>query len=468
MVKRNLSALGIDLSDKTLHFCAMTAEAGVVAEGKLSLTAARVAELWKLHGDVDVVVLEAGTPSTWVRDMLSELGSRVIVADPRKLKAVTDSVRKSDERDARMLARLGLADEELLAPTHVRAPEHRRALALLKVRDQQVRARTATVLEIRSQVKLVGGRMPRCDAAQFHQHEDAVPAELRDVLAPLFDTLRGLATSIGRLDDLLEGEGAKFPVVARLQKVDGVGPVTALAFVAVVGDPRRFARTRDIGAYLGLVPRRDQSGVADPSRRISKAGCGFLRRLLTQCAQSICRAGGKDSALRRRALASLAVKGKPGKRKVVVAIARKLSVLLLSLWKSGQSWTPLHRVAAAPVVDAPQPAVPGECGLCLAPPEGVTESAPPASARTHACTGGQSPTRSADGSMGRAGASTAGRPGASGPGVSPPPATARPATPSAPATPACAGDPASPASASGARPRGKRGRSAAEGVPPSR
>ena len=84
--------------------------------------------------------------------------------------------------------------------------------------------------------------------------------------------------------------------MSQLTQIDGVGTITALAFVAVVGEPTRFANTRDIGAYLGLVPRRDQSGLSDPSRRISKAGCGFLRRLLTQCAQTVCRARGKVSA----------------------------------------------------------------------------------------------------------------------------------------------------------------------------
>lgn len=468
MIKRNQSALGIDLSDKTANFCAMNADVGVVAEGKVPLAVAKLAEVWRLHGPVDVVVMEAGTPATWVQELFTGLGARVIVADPRKLRAVTDSVRKSDERDARMLARLGLADEELLAPTYVRAPEHRRAMTLLKVRDQQVRARTATVLEVRSMVKLAGSRMPKCDAADLHAHEDAVPEELREVLAPLFDTLRALQVSIGRLDQMVREEGEKFPVVARIAKIDGVGPITALAFVAVVGNPDRFPRTRDIGAYLGLVPRRDQSGQADPSRRISKAGCGFLRSLLVQCAQSVCKARGKDTAQRRWAHGRLEIVGKPGKRKVVVAVARKLAVLMLSLWKSGQAWTPLHRVATAELADAPQPVVPDECGPCHA-PQGDTESAPSTTTRTHTCTEGMPLTKSADGSMGRTGASAKlrARRARDAGDVARASASARPATPSAPAEPACAGGPASPASTSSARPRSRRGRVAAEGVSPS-
>lgn len=468
MVKRNQSSLGIDLSDKTANFCAMNADTGVVAEGKVSLTAPSIAALWRSRGSVDVIVLEAGTPSAWVRDLLTSLGARVIVADPRKLKAVTESVRKSDERDARMLARIGLADEELLSATYTRPPELRRAMLLLKARDQQVRARTSTILEIRSQVKFAGGRMPRCDAANFHDFESAVPDDIREDLSPLFKSLRNLAEVIAEFDERIKAASAALPIVAKLAKIDGVGPITALAFVALVGDPARFQKTRDIGAYLGLVPRRDQSGLQDPIRRISKAGCGMLRRLLTQCAQSICRARGKDTALRRKAHAQLEIRGKSGKRKVVIATARKLAVLMLSLWKSGQTWTPLHRVAAKPAVDAPQPVVLDECVWRLAPSEGVAKSAPSTSTRTHACTGGDAPTKSADGSTGRSGASTSGtpRPRESRPDVARASASARPATPSAPATPACAGDPASPASADHAKPGSKRGRTAAEGVPP--
>jgi transposase len=406
MIKRNQSSLGIDLSDTTMNFCRMTAADGIVAEGKEILAPAKVAALWREHGEVDVVVIEAGTPSTWVHELLTELGARVIVADPRKLQAVTSSVRKSDVRDAQMLARLGLADEELLSPTYVRTPELRRAMSLLKVRDQQVRARTATVMEARSMVKLAGGRLPKCDASALHLHEDEVPEVLRDVLAPLFETLRALERSIDRLDELVAEEGAKFPVVARLAKISGIGPITALAFVAVVGDPTRFARTRDIGAYLGLVPRRDQSGQADPIRRISKAGSGFLRRLLVQCAQSACKARGRDTAYRRWAHHRFELTGKAGKRKVVVAVARKLAVLMLSLWKSGQAWNPLHRVATVAVVDAPQPVVHDECAMPLAPIEGGDETAPSSATRTQPCTEGKSLTKSADGSTGHPGAST--------------------------------------------------------------
>lgn len=461
MVKRNHSALGIDLADRTAQFCVMTAEAGLVDEGKVELSPRKLGELWRAHGDVDVVVLEAGSPATWVTELLEGLGARVIVADPRKLKAVTDSVRKSDVRDAQMLARLGLADEDLLSPTYVRPPEHRRAMSQLRLRDQVVRQRAATIAEIRATVKLDGLRLRGCEAELVHRQEAELPPELATLLAPMFVALRTQDAVIAAYDAQITETSKQFPGVALLDEIDGVGPITALAFVVVVGDPARFAHTRDIGAYLGMVPRRDQSGQADPSRRITKAGCGFVRRLLVQCAQVLCRPTGKDSALRRRAQAMLERRGKAGKRQTVVAVARKLSVVMLSMLKSRQAWQPLHRVASAPGVGAPQTEVHGECAARFDQSKVARQTAPSSSSRTQACTGGESPITSADGSTGRRGAPTPRTRSRAVPVTRRSP-SATPATPSAPASPACAGDPAGVASASSAGPRDGRGRFAAK------
>ena len=250
-----------------------------------------------------------------------------------------------------------------------------------------------------------------------------------------------------------------------------MGPITALAFVTVVGDPARFARTRDVGAYLGMVPRRDQSGASDPKLPITKAGCGFLRRQLVQCAQFLLGPLAHDCALRRQGLRKLAQLGDGAKKKVVVAIARKLAVLLLSLWKQQTTWEPLHRIADSEPVDAPQPVVNGECAKPLG-ADPVTETAPPPATRTQSCTGGPGPTPSANGSAGRTGASEARIRGSAKPrsraGSANVAAGARSTTPSALAPPARAGDPASPGSASRDARASKRGRCAAEGAPPSK
>jgi len=411
MLKRNASALGLDLSDRTFNFCRLTEGTSPPVEGKRRLTKLDLSEVWALY-PADVVVIEAGTPSSWVADHLVSLGARVIVADPRKLRAVTADVRKSDLRDARMLARLGLADEDLVAPTYVRSVAHRRWMALLKARDQLVRVRTATILEVRSQVKVAGGRLPPCTTKGFERCQALLPADLAPLLGPSFDVIRSVNVAISQLDDQIEAAGKADPDVQRLRRVHGVGPITALAFVAVVGDPTRFARTRDVGAYLGMVPGRSQSGDDDPQMRITKAGCGFLRRLLVQCAQFLIGPFAKDCTLRRKGLALVERMGpKLGRRKAVIAIARKLAVVLLSLWKRQTDWQPLHRVADVQSGDAPQPVVDGECALSLGAFELVTETAPPPATQTQPCTAPKTGP-SANGSAGQPGATplTANRP----------------------------------------------------------
>ena len=130
----------------------------------------------------------------------------------------------------------------------------------------------------------------------------------------------------------------RYPEATRLKEVDGVGPITALTFVLTIDDVQRFAHTRDVGAFLGLVPRRDQSGMRDKALPISKCGDQFLRRLLVNCAQYIMGPFGKKSDLRTHGLAMLERLGEKSKKRAVVATARKLSVVLMSLLKSGASW----------------------------------------------------------------------------------------------------------------------------------
>ena len=133
----------------------------------------------------------------------------------------------------------------------------------------------------------------------------------------------------------------------RLLEVPGVGELIALAFVLVVGDPSRFPKNRDVGAYLGLVPRRDQSGESDPQLPITKCGDAMLRRLLVQGAQYVLGPFGPDSDLRRWGQARVERGGRNAKRRAVVAVARRLSVLLLALWKTDSAYEPLRRSTPA-------------------------------------------------------------------------------------------------------------------------
>jgi transposase len=139
----------------------------------------------------------------------------------------------------------------------------------------------------------------------------------------------------------------KYPDTAPLRSVFGVGPVTALTLVLTLADPQRFARSRDVGCYLGLRPQRSQSGEHDPQLGITKAGNPYLRWLLVECAHRLLRVDAPDSAIKRWGQKLCERGGKNAPKRAIVAVARKLAVLLHKLWSTQQCWEPLYGVRPA-------------------------------------------------------------------------------------------------------------------------
>jgi transposase len=290
------------------------------------------------------VALEAGTHSPWVSRLLQQLGCQVYVGNPRKLRMIWDSIDKSDERDARMLALVCRLEPKLLWPIRHRDAASHRDLEVIKARDMLVQSRTKLINHVRSAVKGFGERLPRCSAASFGSRITAdLPPELGEALQPLVESIAELSDRIRQLDNrirLLAQE--HYPQAQRLQQVPGVGPITALAYVLTLEDPLRFGKSRMVGAYLGLTPRRDQSGLTDKQLPISKAGNRYLRKLLVGCAHYIIGPFGPDTALRRHGLAIAARGGKNARKRAAVAVARKLSVLLHRLWVSAEAYQPFY------------------------------------------------------------------------------------------------------------------------------
>jgi transposase len=177
-------------------------------------------------------------------------------------------------------------------------------------------------------------------SASFHKLVlKEVPESIGEMIAHNVAAIAELTERIKALDNSISRVAAeRYPETIYLQQVSGVGPITSLYFVLKVGNPGRFRRTRDIGAFLGLCPKRDQSGETDKELRISKCGDRYLRRLLVGAAQYILGPFGADSALREHGL-RLAREGTArAKKRAVVAVARKLAVLLLTLWKSREPY----------------------------------------------------------------------------------------------------------------------------------
>jgi transposase len=166
---------------------------------------------------------------------------------------------------------------------------------------------------------------------------------LRPALEPLLETIASMTERIREYDRELQTLASElYPETKLLQQVHGVGTLTALAFVLTLEDPSRFATSRVVGAYLGLVPGKDQSGERDPQKGISKRGNGLLRKLLVGSAHRILGPFGEDSDLRRHGLKIAERGGKNAKKRAVVAVARKLSVLLHRLWVGGEVYEPLY------------------------------------------------------------------------------------------------------------------------------
>ena len=207
-------------------------------------------------------------------------------------------------------------------------------------------------------LKSFGYRVKKYAAPGFHrQVAGQIPEELQPALQPLLDTLAALAQRILEFEGEIRRLSTKaYPETALLTQVSGVGPITALRYVLTIEDPRRIERSRNVGAYLGLRPRQRQSGQGDPELRITKAGDRELRTLLVQCAQYILGPFGKDSDLRRWGLKLASRGAATAKKKAVIALARKLAVLLHRLWLTGEVYEPLRNANRSRAAKAHTPA----------------------------------------------------------------------------------------------------------------
>jgi transposase len=335
--------IGVDLGDKWSQFCVLDDQGEVCEEGRIAST---TAAMRKRFGSMDPcrIVIEVSTHSPWVQRLLNDLGHEVITAHTQAVRLIYGSTSKDDRLDAERLARLGRVDPKLLHPIRHREGSAQADRAVIRSRDVLVRCRTKLVNHARGLVKSMGGRLPTCTAESFHKRvREALPKELKPALGPILEILAALTCRIRRYDQLIERLASKrYPETDLLRQVSGVGPVTALSYVLTVEDPTRFRSSRSVGAYLGLRPRRSQSGAQDPELRITKAGDHDLRRLLVGSAQYILGPFGPDTDLRRWGLALAARGQKNAKKRAVVAVARKLAVLLHRLWVTAEVYEPLR------------------------------------------------------------------------------------------------------------------------------
>jgi transposase len=260
------------------------------------------------------------------------------------VRLIAESDAKTDRTDAETLARLGRLDPQLLRPVTHRGEQVQADLAVIRSRRGLVAARTLLINQVRGTVKASGARLPGCSSHSFPgKVAPAIPKELQPALFPLLIGIGELSKQIVALDAQIERMiDARYPEAKALQQVAGVGPLISLTFILTLADPTRFAKSRQVGAYLGLTPRQRQSGERAPQLRISKTGDGYLRQLLVQAAHYILGHRAPDSDLRRWGLKRTAVGGANAKKRTIVAVARKLAILLHHLWISGEVYMPMR------------------------------------------------------------------------------------------------------------------------------
>jgi transposase len=335
---------GLDLGDRYSYLCLIDTEsAEVIEESRLRTSSEALRRRFASEQPLRIAI-EAGTHSPWASRVLEECGHEVLVANPRKLRLIYANKRKTDEIDAENLARLARLDPKLLYPLKHRGEDSQAHLAIIRSRQVLVDARTQLVNHVRGAVKSFGGRLPKCPARSFHKKVvEHIPEALWVAVEPLLETIGSLTERIQGYDRQLETVCQEhYPETELLRQVEGVGALTALTFVLTLEDAYRFEKSRSVGAYLGLVPARDQSGDKDPQKRISKEGDEMLRKLLVGSAHYILGPFGSDSDLRRHGEKIARGGGKNSKKRAVVAVARKLSVLLHRLWVTEELYDPLY------------------------------------------------------------------------------------------------------------------------------
>jgi transposase len=341
------STIGVDLGDIWSHYCTLSEEGEVVDRGRFRTTASGLDRRFRDLEPVRIA-MEAGTHSIWVSEQLRELGHEVIVANVRELRAISHSDRKSDQVDAEKLARFARLDPRILRPIAHRTVAQQETLTLIRARDVLVRLRTAAVNAVRGLIKPCGYRLPASSTVGFAKRSlAAMPQGLAQALGPLIHQIAEISLKIKEYDKAIKQLNAtQFPETQALTKVYGVGDLTALTFVLTLGNKERFAKSRDVGPYLGLRPKRSQSGDRDPQLGITKAGNIYLRNLLVECANHVLGPRARDSALRQWGLSLGARGGAHARRRAVVAVARKLAVLLHRIWVTQETYVPFHAIAA--------------------------------------------------------------------------------------------------------------------------
>ncbi len=348
--------VGLDVGADSMAVCGTDSHGNVMFEHSLPTSAAAFNGLLKAEKRrIRLIALESCSFAVPLTRSLRKLGYRVAVFDSRQAsKFLAIRKNKTDKNDARGLAELARLGCDAVSEVRVKSVECQRLRSTLITRQRLVSLRTTVEGSIRSLFRLNGGHLKsssnlasfnRNVASQLRAIRKLSKIDLRDDVEPLLALSNALRTYLVILDEKLSRMAEDHPICRRFLEIKGIGPLCALSFYSAVDDPTRFRRNADIGPYLGMVPVVRQSGQSTSRGRISKRGDALTRAYLTNAAVLHLRFA--TSAMNDW---GVSLTGRMTNKKAQVAVARKLAVTMLAMWKSGQRYDPYHRSSATNAV----------------------------------------------------------------------------------------------------------------------
>jgi len=329
--------VGLDVSKEETAFCVKDGEGKILARGKVATDPAALFDVLRDHCLCPGrIVLETGTLSGWLARELGKRGIAVDVIDARQAHAVMRlQHNKTDAKDAALLAEI--ARTGFCRPVAVKSETAQEGRVLLKARAHLMGQRRDTENTIRGLLGSLGLRFPKGSGKLAGRVREALEErpELAPMMEPLLSSLAALRGESARLDKTVTAWTRADPACRLLMTAPGVGPVTALGYTVTIGDAERFAKSRAVGAYVGLTSRRWQSGEMDYSGRISKHGDAMLRSLLFEAANSLLTVVRRAHPLKDWARR---VRKRTSHKKACVALARKLAVILHRMLITGEAF----------------------------------------------------------------------------------------------------------------------------------
>lgn len=339
--------VGLDVSQKSTSICVVDAAGAMMWRGTCVSAPEQLAEVIRSHAGDDVRVgLETGPMTPWLVHELRGRGLDVVCLDARHARAALKmQLNKTDQNDAEGLAHIMRTG--WFRAVHVKSFDSHKARSLLGARVQLVGMTTRLSNHIRGVLKTFGLLPGSMRGMRFDRRVEAMLADRPDIapiVTPMLSAWRQLREQIAVFDKAVRQITRQSPACQLLMSVPGIGALSVLAYVSAIEDPARFKTSRAVGAHFGLTPRQYQSGEIDRSGRISRCGDALGRTLMYEAAVVILTRVKRASALKDWALA-VAKRAGPGKARI--ALARKLTVILHSIWRSGERfrWSPMAAVA---------------------------------------------------------------------------------------------------------------------------